>query len=283
MIRTYQGAVAIVTGGASGIGRALALELATRGAREIVLADLQTDLAEEVAEIIRDRGSRARVITLDVRDAAAVEAMVADVSETSGRIDHVFNNAGTGVMGETHHLEARDWDLMIDINVRGVVNVVRAAYPRLLAQGYGHLVNTASVAGLIGTPFIGVYSATKHFVVGLSKAMRLEAAPHGVRVTALCPGVVRTPILTGGSVGRTVYPMTDDRKRAWWERFRPGNADTFAPEALDLVAKNEGVIVLPKHNRIGVRLFRSLPALEETLGARLHAATLRAFPEMKSP
>src|SRR4051812_30230450 len=128
-IRTFQGATAIITGGASGIGRALGLELASRGAREIVIADLQRALADETAEQVRRAGSRATVVELDVRDDAAVERMVAEVQRQSGRIDYVFNNAGTGVMGEAHLLEKRDWDLTIDINVGGLVNVIRAVYP----------------------------------------------------------------------------------------------------------------------------------------------------------
>ena len=279
-IRTYQGSVSIVTGAASGIGRAIALELAKRGGAEIVLADLQVDLAERVAEDLRRSGARATVVGLDVRDGDAVERMVVDVQRRAGRIDYVFNNAGTGVMGETHHLEKRDWDLTIDINVGGVANVVRAVYPRLIAQGFGHLVNTASMAGLMGSPFLSVYVATKHFVVGLSKSMRVEAAPHGVRVTALCPGAIKTPILTGGTLGRTVYEMTDERKLAWWSRFRPGDPDVFAKETLDAVAKNEAVIVLPKHNRIGLALFRLVPGLEEKVTAKIHSMTLKKFPEM---
>ena len=253
-LRTYQGAVAIITGGASGIGRAIGLELASRGAAEIVIADLQTELAEHTAEEIRRKSSRATVVTLDVRDDAAVERMVKDVQKSSGRIDYVFNNAGTGVMGEAHLLAKRDWDLTIDVNVGGLVNVIRAVYPRLVAQGFGHLVNTASMAGLIGSPFLSAYVGTKHFVVGVSKSMRVEAAHHGVRVTALCPGAVKTPLLTGGSIGRSIYDMTEERKLAWWGRFNPGDVTVFAKQTVDLVAKNEGIIVLPKHNRITVAL-----------------------------
>ncbi len=281
-IRTFQGSVAIVTGGASGIGRALGEALARRGAAEIVIADIQSALAEETAETIRRSGARATVVTTDVRDADAVKRMVL-TAQRAGRIDYVFNNAGTGVMGETHLLEKRDWDLTIDINVRGLANVIRATYPRLIAQGYGHLVNTASVAGLIGSPFISVYVGTKHFVVGISKSMRIEAAPHGVRVSALCPGAVRTPLLTGGSIGRSIYEMSEARKLAWWERFRPGNVDVFAKQTLDAVAKNESVIVLPRHNRIGVALFRMVPRLEEKVISKLYAKTLADFPEMRSP
>jgi NAD(P)-dependent dehydrogenase (short-subunit alcohol dehydrogenase family) len=282
-IRTFQGSVAIITGGASGIGRAIGLELARRGAAEIVIADLQKELAEAAAEEIRSLGSRATVVPLDVRDGDAVERMFADVQRSSGRIDYVFNNAGTGVMGETQLLEKRDWDLTIDINVGGVVNVVRAAYPRLLAQGYGHLVNTASMAGLVGSPFLSAYVATKHFVVGLSKSMRVEAAHHGVRVSALCPGAVKTPLLTGGSIGRSLYEMSDARKLAWWARFYPGDVTVFAKQALDEIAKNRSIIVLPKHNRIGVALFRLIPGLEEKVAAKIFAKTLIDFPEMARP
>lgn len=279
-IRTFQGSVTIITGGASGIGRAIGLELARRGAGEIVIADLQNELAEATAEEIRGLSSRATVVPLDVRDGDAVERMFADVQRSSGRIDYVFNNAGTGVMGETQLLEKRDWDLTIDINVGGVVNVVRAAYPRLLAQGYGHLVNTASMAGLVGSPFLSAYVATKHFVVGLSKSMRIEGAHHGVRVSALCPGAVKTPLLTGGSIGRSLYEMSDERKLAWWERFYPGDVTVFAKQALDEIAKNRSIIILPKHNRLGVALFRLIPGLEEKVGAKIFAKTLLDFPEM---
>jgi NAD(P)-dependent dehydrogenase (short-subunit alcohol dehydrogenase family) len=279
-IRTFHGSVSIITGGASGIGRAIATELARRGAGEVVIADVQTALAEEVADDIRRKSSRATVFTLDVRDADAVERMVADVQRRAGRIDYVFNNAGTGVMGEAHLLEKRDWDLTIDINIGGVVNVIRAVYPRLVAQGYGHLVNTASVAGLIGSPFLSVYVGTKHFVVGVSKSMRIEAARHGVRVSALCPGAVKTPLLTGGTIGRSIYEMSDERKLAWWARFRPGDVDVFAKQSLDCIAKNDGLIVLPKHNRVGVALFRMFPGLEETIASKIYDRTLVDFPEM---
>jgi len=281
-IRTFQGSVAIVTGGASGIGRALGEELARRGAAEIVIADLQTALAEETAETIRRAGARATVVTTDVRDTDAVERMVENAHRRAGRIDYVFNNAGTGVMGETHLLEKRDWDLTIDVNVRGLVNVIRSTYPRLIAQGYGHLVNTASMAGLMGSPFISVYVGTKHFVVGVSKSMRIEAAHHGVRVSALCPGAVKTPLLTGGSIGRSIYEMSEARKLAWWDRFRPGNVDVFAKQTLDAVAKNEAVIVLPKHNRIAVTLCRMVPGLEEKIASKLYEKTLADFPEMRA-
>jgi NAD(P)-dependent dehydrogenase (short-subunit alcohol dehydrogenase family) len=279
-IRTYAGAVCVITGGASGIGRALGEELARRGATEVVLADIQGTLAEEAAAKIRASGAKATAVTLDVRDAAAVERMFADVEKRHGRLDYVFNNAGAGVFGEEHLCEARDWDFLIDLNIKGVVNVIRAAYPRMIRQGFGHMVNTASVAGLMTTPFLSIYSATKHAVVGMSKAMRVEAARHGVRVTALCPGAIKTPILEGGAFGRTVYDMTAARMLQWWAKMSPMPVEPFAKKVLDLVAKNERIIVLPKQTASMLRLLRLFPALEEKIATKLFEITLAKYPEV---
>ncbi|AKU95454.1 short-chain dehydrogenase/reductase SDR [Labilithrix luteola] len=281
-IRTYGDCVAVITGGASGIGRAIAEELARRGAAEIIVADLQKDAAAETATAIRGLGGRATVVDLDVRDDDAVRQLATSTFERFGRVDYVFNNAGTGVMGETHLLQKREWDLLIDVNIRGVANVVRAFYPRLVEQSFGHMVNTASCAGLMCTPFLSVYSATKHAVVGLSKAMRVEATRFGVRVSALCPGAVRTPLLTGGAIGGSIYELTDEEKLAFWESMKPGEVTPFARDTLDAVAKNEGIIVFPKHNRTPLTLFRLLPRLEETIFGKLHAKTLRDFPAIAS-
>src|ERR1043165_2150177 len=120
LLRTYQGAVAIITGGASGIGRALAEALAQRGA-EVVLADLQIELAEEAAARIRSTSGKARAVALDVTDFAAVDRMVQETFSTSGRIDYLFNNAGIVVAGETHFYHLNDWDRVIDVNLRGVI------------------------------------------------------------------------------------------------------------------------------------------------------------------
>ena len=274
-IRTYDGAVALITGGASGIGAAVGAELVRRGA-EVVLADNQEALNRETAAKI---GASAHAETLDVRDRAAVEAVVARTFERKGRLDYVFNNAGLGVLGEAHLLEARDWDLVIDVNLGGMFNVVRAAYPRLVTQGFGHLVNTASMAGLVTTPLAALYSATKHAVVGLSKGLRIEGARKGVRVSALCPGAVRTPILTGGAQGRILYPLDRERMLAWWKRLFPVDVEPFARDVVDCVAKNEGVIILPKRNRAFHAMLR-VTGLEDTLAKKAYDDTLKFFPEI---
>jgi NAD(P)-dependent dehydrogenase (short-subunit alcohol dehydrogenase family) len=243
---TLAGKTAIITGGASGIGAALARALAHRGA-EVFLADRQLDAAEEVARGLRDRGHAATAIELDVRDLAATVALVERASARTGGIDFFFNNAGIGVAGEMDGYVAEDWDDVFDVNLRGVAYGVQAVYPRMVRRGSGHIVNTASMAGLVSAAGEGSYTASKHGVVGLSKALRIEARRHGVRVSVLCPGVIRTPILTGGKFGRANFEGIDEEAiLELWALTRPMNVDVFAEEALRSVLANEAIIVLPR-------------------------------------
>jgi len=195
-IRIFDGATAIVTGGASGIGRALAEELAKRGS-EVVLADLQIELAEEVATEIHAAGGKAKAVKLNVTDFPAMEQLVQETVERTGRLDYIFNNAGIGIGGTVHHYGIEDWNYIIDVNFRGVINGVQAAYKIMMQQGFGHIINTASIAGIMPSPASVAYAATKHAVVGLSTSLRAEAAQLGIRVSVICPGVIRTPILEG--------------------------------------------------------------------------------------
>jgi NAD(P)-dependent dehydrogenase (short-subunit alcohol dehydrogenase family) len=243
-IRSFHEAVAIVTGGASGIGAALGRELA-RGGAHVVLADRQLELASEVAAAINGAGGKGEAVELDVRDAIAFDAIVALTIERHGRLDYVFNNAGIAVGGEIREYRLDDWRDVVDVNLMGVVHGVQASYGRMIAQGFGHIVNTASVAGLLPSPFMGSYTTTKHAVMGLSRALRAEGARYGVRVSALCPGVIRTPILTGGRFGRMAQPMDLGIALKMWEELRPIEPDEFARRALRAVAQNRGTIIIP--------------------------------------
>jgi NAD(P)-dependent dehydrogenase (short-subunit alcohol dehydrogenase family) len=238
---------ALVTGGASGIGAALGRELARNGA-EVVLADRQLALAETVAEDIRAHGGRATAAELDVRSLASQRALVERTAARTGGVHYYFNNAGIAVGGEMESYAQRDWDDVIDVNLRGVAYGVQAVYPLMIRQGEGHIVNTASVAGLVGAAGEGSYAATKHAVVGLSKALRIEARRHGVRVSVLCPGAIRTPILTGGAYGRVNYDgiTSDQILRTVWEPLRPMDPSEFAQKALRAIARDQAIIVLPQ-------------------------------------
>src|SRR6516162_3298280 len=250
-LRKFDGAVAIITGGASGIGRALGEELARRGAA-VVLADLQIDVAYEVAAHIRSNGGKATAAELDVTQFEAVNRLVASTVKTYDRLDYIFNNAGIGILGEVRHYQIEDWHRVYDVHINGVTNGVQAAYPLMLRQGFGHIVNTGSMAGLVASPWMVSYSAAKHAIVGLSLALRSEAAAAGLRVSVLCPGVVRTPIIEGGGkFGKLLPPLTPDRQRAFWdrirpmwERMRPMDPDKFAKKVLRAVARNKAVIIV---------------------------------------
>jgi len=180
-----------------------------------------------------------------VRDALAFDAIVALTIERHGRLDYLFNNAGIAIGGEIREYRLDDWRDVVDVNLMGVVHGVQASYGRMIAQGFGHIVNTASVAGLLPSPLMGSYTTTKHAVMGLSRALRAEGARYGVRVSALCPGVIRTPILTGGRFGRMAQPMDLGLALKMWEELRPIEPEEFARRALRAVAQNRGTIIVP--------------------------------------
>jgi short-subunit dehydrogenase len=247
-IRIFDGAIAVVTGGASGIGRGLAEELAKRGC-EVVLVDRQIELAEEVASKICVSGGIARALNVDVTDFTAVEQLVQETVERTGRLDYIFNNAGIGIGGNVSHYGIEDWNQMMGVNLGGVINGVQAAHKVMIAQGFGHIVNTASLAGLTPSPGNVAYATTKHAVVGLSISLRAEAAQQGVRVSVLCPGLVHTAILEGGGkYGKMLIDLSPEQHRHLLEvieKFKPMSPNIFAKKALNSVAKNKAIIIVP--------------------------------------
>jgi NAD(P)-dependent dehydrogenase (short-subunit alcohol dehydrogenase family) len=269
------GRVALITGGASGIGRALGEEMARRGA-VVVLADRQEALAREVAGGIAAAGGVAEGVGLDVRDAEAFSAVAEAVRVRHGRIDYFFNNAGIAIGGEISHYTRSTWDDVFDVNLRGVAYGIDAVYPIMRAQGKGHIVNTASMAGLLSLAGGGSYTATKHAVVGLSKVLRVEARRHGVRVSVLCPGAIKTPILTGGVFGGVVgVQITDEDTERFWQRMRPMDPGAFAVEVLRDVERNEPYIIVPRIWKLAWLLERIAPRTSQRIAAAFHAFTLR--------
>ena len=165
----YQGAIAVVTGGASGIGLAMCRRLAELGAT-VVVADINREAGEVAAASLGGE-----FLLVDVADAASVQAMVDEAVKRHGQIDYLFNNAGIAIVGSVRDTPVSDWYRVFDINVRGVVHGIDAVYPLFIKQGFGHIVNTASIAGLIPCPGLVAYSASKHAVVGMSTGLRAEA------------------------------------------------------------------------------------------------------------
>ncbi|WP_108924574.1 SDR family NAD(P)-dependent oxidoreductase [Mycobacterium montefiorense] len=274
MASSVSGKIAFVTGGASGIGAALATKLVDGGA-EVWIADRQLGAAQELAQVLRRDGGKAHAIELDVRSYPAFERAVAEAARESGRIDYLFNNAGIGVGGEIDSYTLDDWNDVFDVNLRGIAYGIQAVYPVMILQRSGHIVNTASMAGLLAAPGTGSYTATKHAVVGLSKALRVEAARHGVRVSVLCPGAIRTPILTGGEYGR-YHGVSDEELLKFWELARPMAPDKFAERALRAVLRGDAIIILPAWWRALWYLDRLLPALS----TRMSLLTLKRLRDM---
>lgn len=275
--------VAVITGGASGIGAAFAKELAGQGT-EVVLADRQLELAEEVAGAIRQSGGQATAVELDVRDAAQFQRVVDETVARTGRIDYLFNNAGIGVGGEIAGYTLADWYDVFAVNLRGVVHGIQAVYPLMCKQGSGHIINTASIAGLLPTGEAASYAATKHAVVGLSKSLRIEGKEHGVRVSALCPGVIRTPILTAGKYGRlNMKEGAEQKVLELWERMRPMDVDVFARKALRGVERNKPIIIVPSFWKVLWWLERLSPTFSLWLWGKVYAQFRRELAPYRLP
>ena len=261
MASNPSGKIAFMTGGASGIGAALTTELVDKGA-EVWIADRQVGAAGELAQRLNSGGGKAHVIELDVRSYPSFERAVAEAVQQSGRIDYLFNNAGIGVGGEVESYTLDDWNDVFDVNLRGVVHGIQAVYPIMMRQHSGHIVNTASMAGLVTTVGQASYTATKHAVVALSKALRVEAERHGVQVSVLCPGAIRTPILPGGQYGRIlVAGLSDEELLKFWEQLRPMAPEVFAERALRAVLRGDAIIVVPAWWKAWWYLERLSPAL----------------------
>jgi NAD(P)-dependent dehydrogenase (short-subunit alcohol dehydrogenase family) len=268
-VKTLEGKVAIITGGASGIGRALGAELAARGC-EVVLADRQYAVAQGIADELTAQGKKASAVSLDVRDLGAFERVANDVVARTGKIDFLFNNAGIAVGGEVDGYAQRDWDDVFDVNLRGVTHGIQAVYPHMVRLRTGHIINTASVAGLVATGGTASYTATKHAVVGLSKSMRQEGVRHGVKVSVLCPGAIRTPILSGGKYSRTGFAnVSSDQLLGLWEKARPMDPAVFAKKVIDQVERNVAIIVVPRWWKAFWYLDRISPALSMAVGRRM--------------
>jgi len=265
---------AFVTGGGSGIGRALSKALSARGIT-VAVTDVDHDAAARVAQ---ECGPRAVAAALDVRDPTAVREAIERFAAEHGRLDYVFNNAGIGTAGEVNDIPLDAWRRIVDINVYGVLHGVLAAYPLMLTQGFGHIVNTASLAGLGPAPLFAPYALTKHAVVGLTTSLRIEAAARGVRVSVFCPAAVETPILDSMNPAEFGINSAPDARRFLTALAGPPySVENAVAELLVALDANHGVIVLPARARLAWRLGRWFPALVEKLGRSALAAERKAL------
>jgi NAD(P)-dependent dehydrogenase (short-subunit alcohol dehydrogenase family) len=261
----FEGAKAVVTGGASGLGRAFCLELGKRRAR-VLLTDVDVDGAHETARMVTEAGGEARAVEADVRSFERMQEVAEEADEYLGEIDLCVNNAGVGVGGPFDQLDIEDWRFCVDINLWGVIYGCHIFGPRMKAQRHGHIVNVASAAGLLAPPEMGPYNVTKAGVIALSETLHAELRPHGVHVTALCPTFFRTRILESS---RGVHdPKTQKLVGTLMDRSKL-QAPDVARLALEAVSKGQLYAVPMRDGRMFWRLKRAIPGSFGTLVAQV--------------
>jgi NAD(P)-dependent dehydrogenase (short-subunit alcohol dehydrogenase family) len=236
------GKIALITGGGSGIGRATAILFAAEGAK-LSVVDRAEDSARAVAAEITQAGGAAIAIRADVSKAADTERMVAETAGHFGRLDILYNNAGIGIARRTHLLTEEEWDLTIDVDLKGVFLGCKYALPELMKQG-GAILSTASVAGLEGFRQMAAYCAAKAGVILLTKSLAMDYAEHGIRVNCICPGAIETPLFESAFEN-----LTPEERVRGHQRFavmhpvgRTGKPEEIARAALFLCSQDASFI-----------------------------------------
>lgn len=236
------------------MGEALCVELARRGAK-VIVADIDFVRAQAVVERILQNGDSARAQRVNVAEEDSTNELIEAALRGHGQIDYLFNIAGVSITGDFRDIPLEEWKRVVDVNLWGVIHGCLAAYPHMVRQGRGHIVNMASLSGLLPFPTNIPYSATKHAIVGLTLSLRAEAADLGVRVSLVCPGYVQTRMFAA-------TPVVNASKDEMLQRM-PANlmrAEQAARRILTGVERNEATIVFPAAARLLWRLYRLTPA-----------------------
>ena len=266
---TFAKQICIVTGGASGLGRELCVQLAAAGAT-VILSDVDGARATEAAATMT---GAVTAVPCDVTDAAAVQALIDGAVADFGRIDYLFNNAGVAVMGEIRDLSLAQWRRVIETNLFGVIHGVHHAYPHMIRQGHGHIVNIASGFGMAPGPLYTPYVASKFGVYGISHALATEAAAFGIHVSLVCPGFIQTPLVADAQ------PINADAKAVLaMIPVKIISVERAAQLTLAGVARRRAIIAFPRYVWILTALHRRFPRLFNRIGRKQLADFRRLRP-----
>lgn len=256
----FENKIAIVTGGGMGLGQALCEELARRGSL-VVVADIDENAANQVTSRITQRGGHARAVRVDVSKQEDVGRLIETTVSEFGHLDYMFNNAAIFIGGDARDVTLEQWDRVLGVNLHGVIYGTINAYGVMVKQGDGHIVNISSAAGLIPQPGNASYCTCKHGIVGLSLSMRFEGADLGVKVSAVCPGAMKTSVYENLVVLNMPH---DEVVRARQRSHFPicdVSAEDATREILRGVSRNQALIVFPAAVRWIWRTYRALPSL----------------------
>jgi NAD(P)-dependent dehydrogenase (short-subunit alcohol dehydrogenase family) len=274
----FRDKIALVTGGASGMGRAVCEQMGRHGAT-LVVADINHEGAKGVAESIVRAGGQAQAAKVDVTQQGDVNDLIKETAGEYGRLDLIFNNAGIGILGDERDKNLDHWNKVIDVNLHGVLYGTTAAYPLMVEQGFGQIVNMASMAGFIPSPMDIAYGTTKRAIIGLSLSLRDEAAGLGVKVSVVCPGLIKTPIIYNTPVLNVDLSREEIVENLphflYMDESKAGTA------ILKGIARNRAMIVFPFHGRLAWWLVRLCPPLFDRI-SRLQIKGFRKYRNRKT-
>jgi NAD(P)-dependent dehydrogenase (short-subunit alcohol dehydrogenase family) len=255
-MKPFLDAVAVVTGGASGIGQSVCVYLAQHGAK-VVIVDCNLDEAKRAESLILSQGGYGKAVFADVSRPQDIQSVVDAALKDHGRIDYFFNNAGVSINGEFQDITLEHWKRILDVNLWGVVYGCHSVYPIMVKQGFGHIINTASLAGLVPGGLTTPYSASKHAVVGFTLTLRGEAKQYGVKASVLCPGYIRTNIQkTTPCVTEYMNSEKNKKMEADMKFLTP---EDCIDQIMRGVARNKGIIFSPNRHRVFWWLNRMFP------------------------